>query len=65
LRLQNKDGLARLRRFAAMAGKAKFSSAAETAKMWIENLKTIVPTAEKNYFSRTEHSFAVAARRKI
>jgi len=37
----------------------------KTAKMWIENPKTIVATAEENYISRPEHSFAVAAGRKF
>jgi len=52
-----------------MAGKSgrrqNFQVLRKTAKMPIENIKTIPITAEENYYSRPEHSFAVAARRKF
>jgi len=52
-----------------MAGKSgrrqNFQVPRKTAKMTIENIKIIVATAEENYHSRPEHSFAVAAGRKF
>jgi hypothetical protein len=45
LRLQNKAGR-----------RQNFQVPRKTAKMWIENPKTIVTNAEENYFSRPEHS---------
>jgi len=48
-----------------MAGKQNFQVPLKTAKMWIENIETIVTNAEKNYHGRPEHSFAVAALRKF
>jgi len=53
-RLQNKAGR-----------RQNFQVPLKTAKMTIENIETIVATAEENYISRPEHSFAVAAGRKF